>query len=213
MIAQRIVNIFHHLDFIYKLTKNYKIERKYFEISQSLTNKVHFDWIIDQSIQSLIAHISQIIKSKKEEFFARSSNEPEKIKDENENFKTPQIFIEQMFQLYRNGLIDDKMLEDQVALMIFGVRHWEHWEFSKLKWNVFFQGNETSALTTSHVILMLAMHPDIQEKAVRELEEIYDDEYEHTDSEKLTKLSYLEMIMKETRKWINVEALIKIFKG
>lgn len=67
-----------------------------------------------------------------------------------------------------------------------------------------FQGNETSALTTSHVILMLAMHPNIQEKAVRELEEIYDDEYEQTDSEKLTKLSYLEMIMKETRKWINV---------
>lgn len=47
---------------------------------------------------------------------------------------------------------------------------------------------------------MLAMHPDIQERAVKELESIYDDEYQQTDSEKLTKLSYLEMIMKETRK-------------
>lgn len=51
---------------------------------------------------------------------------------------------------------------------------------------------------------MLAMHPEIQEKAVKELEEIYDDENQQTDSEKLSKLSYLEMIMKETCKSIIV---------
>lgn len=44
------------------------------------------------------------------------------------------------------------------------------------------------------------MHPDIQDKAVRELEEIYDNEYEETDVDKLSKLQYLEMIMKETCK-------------
>lgn len=59
---------------------------------------------------------------KKEEFLARSATDEDIIPSENENFKTPQIFIEQMFQLYKKGLVDDKMMEDQVALMIFGVR-------------------------------------------------------------------------------------------
>ncbi|KAJ6644468.1 Cytochrome P450 4c21 [Pseudolycoriella hygida] len=159
MIAQRIANIFYHPDIIYQKTNSYKAERKYFEISQSLPNK--------------------IINTKKKEFLARPANDESVTPDDDGNHKTPQIFIEQMFQLYEKGLVDDKMMEDQVALMIFG-------------------GNETSALATSHIILMLAMHPDIQEKAMKELEEIYDDEDQVTDSDKLSKLSYLEMIMKET---------------
>lgn len=138
---------------------------------------------------------------KKEEFLARSAIDQDKTPSVEENFKTPQIFIEQMFQLYKKGLVDDKMMEDQVALMIFGVRFGILCLRNKTKNKiVVFQGNETSALTSSHIVLMLAMHPDIQEKVVKELEEIYDDENQQTDSEKLTKLSYLEMVMKETRK-------------
>lgn len=53
---------------------------------------------------------------------AKSVNEGDVETNDKENFKTPQIFIDQLFQLYKNGLVDDKMIEDQVALMIFGVR-------------------------------------------------------------------------------------------
>lgn len=63
----------------------------------------------------------QIIKSKKEEFFARSEKDQDKESDENENFKSPQIFIEQLFKLYKKKLVDDTMIKDQVNLLIFGV--------------------------------------------------------------------------------------------
>lgn len=63
----------------------------------------------------------QIIKSKKEEFFARPEKDQDKESDENENFKSPQIFIEQLFKLYKKKLVDDTMIKDQVNLLIFGV--------------------------------------------------------------------------------------------
>lgn len=44
------------------------------------------------------------------------------------------------------------------------------------------------------------MHPEIQEKAVKELEEVYEHEDTETDFEKLSRLSYLEMIVKEASK-------------
>ncbi|XP_037041326.1 cytochrome P450 4C1-like isoform X1 [Bradysia coprophila] len=158
MIAQRIVNVFHHFDFIYKLTNTYKTERKYLDIAESLPDR--------------------IIKSKKEEFFATPEKDQDKESDENENFKTPQIFIQQLFKLYKKKLVDDTMIKDQVNLLIFG-------------------GNDTSALATSHAILLLAMHPEVQKRAVKELEEVYDDENTDSDFEKLSRLPYLEMIVKE----------------
>lgn len=45
------------------------------------------------------------------------------------------------------------------------------------------------------------MHPEIQEKAVKELEEVYEHEDSETDFEKLSRLPYLEMIVKEASKW------------
>lgn len=123
MIAQRIVNVWHHFDFIYKRTKTYRIERKYLDIAEDLPNRVDiltkilfFCSVYQVSILSL-----QIIKSKKEEFFARSEKDQDKESDENENYKTPQIFIEQLFKLYKKKLVDDTMIKDQVNLLIFGV--------------------------------------------------------------------------------------------
>lgn len=65
----------------------------------------------------------QIIKAKKEEFFSKPENDQDKEFDENENFKTPQIFIQQLFKLYKKKLVDDTMIKDQVNLLIFGVEY------------------------------------------------------------------------------------------
>lgn len=49
------------------------------------------------------------------------------------------------------------------------------------------------------------MHPEIQEKAVKELEDVYEDEDTESDFDRLSRLPYLEMIVKEAstepRKW------------
>lgn len=55
-------------------------------------------------------------------------------------------------------------------------------------------------MATSHAVLLLAMHPDVQEKAVKELEDVYENEDEESDFEKLSRLPYLEMIVKEASK-------------
>lgn len=125
MIAQRIVNVLHHFDFIYKRTKTYKIERQYLDIAEALPNRVCrivFFVSFVACISRTISLFIQIIKSKKEEFFAKSNADQDKEPDENENFKTPQIFIEQLFKLYKKKLVDDTMIKDQVNLLIFGVK-------------------------------------------------------------------------------------------
>lgn len=61
-----------------------------------------------------------------------------------------------------------------------------------------FQGNETSALVTSHMLLMLAMHQDMQERVVNELREVYETATSRSTIESISKLHYLEQVMKET---------------
>lgn len=39
----------------------------------------------------------------------------------NESFKEPQIFVNELFKLKEAGLIDDKMVDDQIITMIAGV--------------------------------------------------------------------------------------------
>lgn len=132
----------------------------------------------------------QIIDAKKLEYFTRNplklndqakEQETDEDGDTGHSYETPQIFIEQLFGLYSNGTIDDKSIKDQVNLMIFA-------------------GNDTSALTLAHAIVLLAMHPHVQEKAVEEVDRVYGDAaidapstYEH-----VTKLAYVEQVIRET---------------
>lgn len=45
---------------------------------------------------------------------------------------------------------------------------------------------------------MLALHPEVQEKVVRELKEVYETADATIDYNSLSKLKYLDMIVKET---------------
>lgn len=68
----------------------------------------------------------------------------------------------------------------------------------------FGQGNETSALTTSNTILMLAMYPEIQERVFKELTEVYDTNSSESTMELIGKLEYMEMVIKETMRLLPV---------
>lgn len=65
------------------------------------------------------------------------------------------------------------------------------------------QGQETSAITVSTVLLMLAMHKNIQEKVVDELKTSINDSI---DFDTLNQLPYLEMVIKETMRLFPVAA-------
>lgn len=129
---------------------------------------------------------NQIIEEKKDEYFAQNpTHMPDDTMDANDedgpSYDTPQIFINKLFGIYSRKGIDDKGICDQVNMMIFA-------------------GNDTSALTTAHAMLMLAMHPEIQKRAAEEVDQVCADipmdaplTYNH-----VAKLVYIEQILMET---------------
>lgn len=87
--------------------------------------------------------------------------------------------MNELFKLHHKKLIDDQLLDGQIFTILIG-------------------GNETSALTMSHAILMFAMNPDIQERAFHEIKDAHETQTSPSHVEALSKLEYLEMCVKET---------------
>jgi cytochrome P450 family 4 len=59
----------------------------------------------------------------------------------------------------------------------------------------------------SHVILLLAMHPNIQEKVFAELKEVFPNKDSYITAEDLKQLVYLEMAIKESMRLLTVVPL------
>lgn len=98
--------------------------------------------------------------------------------DSDQMYNTPQILIDQLFELHFNGKLDDKIIRDQVETIVIA-------------------GNETTALSLSYIILLLAMHPAIQETVYEELRMVFDSQNEETAYEHIQRLSYLDRVIKE----------------
>uniref|UniRef100_A0A182M2E4 Cytochrome P450 n=1 Tax=Anopheles culicifacies TaxID=139723 RepID=A0A182M2E4_9DIPT len=73
---------------------------------------------------------------------------------------------------------------------------------------IIFAGNETSAMTVANTILLLAMHPDVQEKLFSELKTHCSPEVENIRYETLSRLTYLEMVLKESLRLLPIAAVI-----
>lgn len=143
--------------------------------------------LLPDKLKRLIAF--QIRKLKEKEFYESKFFEQNEELKEDEFFSTPQIFVNELFKLHQKKLIDDQLLDDQILTMLVG-------------------GNETSALTMSNVILMLAMHPEIQEKVFHEIKDVHESQTSHSDAEVLSKLDYLEMCIKESLRLFPVAPFI-----
>ncbi|XP_049542626.1 probable cytochrome P450 313a4 [Anopheles darlingi] len=71
-----------------------------------------------------------------------------------------------------------------------------------------YAGHDTSALTLSNTLLLLAMHPDVQERAVTEIREYYGAFDEDIQYEALQQLAYLEMVLKESLRLFPVAPIV-----
>jgi cytochrome P450 family 313 len=56
----------------------------------------------------------------------------------------------------------------------------------------------------SNTMLLLAMYPDVQEKVLEELKEVFPDQHCEITTEHLQKLVYLEMVLKESMRFLTV---------
>lgn len=95
-----------------------------------------------------------------------------------ETYKSPQVLIDKLLELYFDGQFQERIIKEQIETVIIA-------------------GNETSALTISYVLLLLAMHPEIQERLYDELRSVYDTQTEDSTYEQVQKLPYLDAVLKE----------------
>ncbi|XP_055605411.1 probable cytochrome P450 313b1 [Uranotaenia lowii] len=102
------------------------------------------------------------------------------------------IYIDEILRLAEEThVFDEQDMKDELDTIILG-------------------GNETSALTLSHVMLMLAMHEDVQERVYNEIISVTGSKDPTTPIlyEQIPKLAYTEMTIKETMRLLPVGPLL-----
>uniref|UniRef100_A0A182XWK4 Uncharacterized protein n=1 Tax=Anopheles stephensi TaxID=30069 RepID=A0A182XWK4_ANOST len=118
----------------------------------------------------------------------QSSKPDEKLPTD--EYCKPQIYIDQLFRLAKEtDVFDEQAIRDEIDTIILG-------------------GNETSALTLSHVVLMLAIHQDVQQRVYEEMVATLDGSIGEVENEHLSRLTYMEMVLKETMRLFPVGPII-----
>ncbi|XP_059611827.1 uncharacterized protein LOC132258514 [Phlebotomus argentipes] len=113
---------------------------------------------------------SSVIEEKKQEYLTEMSNESE---------TKPNILINRLIKLMMDKELGLDEVKDEVDTMIAA-------------------GHDTSALTISFALLMLAIHQDVQDKVLEEMLSINPSPDAQMTFEDATKLTYTEMVIKET---------------
>uniref|UniRef100_A0A182P056 Uncharacterized protein n=1 Tax=Anopheles epiroticus TaxID=199890 RepID=A0A182P056_9DIPT len=176
-IGVRIFNIFLHIDFIYQFTELYRNEMRAINICQQFTRK--------------------IIQDKREEiarFFGENGTQPDRDAAEEQHYRKPQIFIDQLMKM---------PLADPTAQ-----RHFSDEEISDHIYTMIVAGNETSATQLAHTCLLLAMHPEVQAKAYDEVAGLIFSPDQEITIELMKDLHYVECVLKESMRLMPVAPIV-----
>ncbi|KAK7588225.1 hypothetical protein V9T40_005470 [Parthenolecanium corni] len=115
----------------------------------------------------------KILKLKREKFLEEKSNNVTKEE------KSYNSFIDILMNTHEAKHFTDEDVADEVLTIMFAA-------------------TETSALITSFALLMLAMHPQIQEKVYEELRETFENSDRPMTTDEINKLTFLDQCIKET---------------
>uniref|UniRef100_A0A1B0CKF6 Cytochrome n=1 Tax=Lutzomyia longipalpis TaxID=7200 RepID=A0A1B0CKF6_LUTLO len=158
-----------------------------------ITVPYHIEWIYrlsslynveKKALKAVNQFLDGIIKLKRTMFDEAADAEEERREElaklNNEEIETkPKIVINQLFRYWTRGQLDFQDVRDELDVMIY-------------------TGSDTSTHLASYTLLMLAIHPNIQEKVVEELQSVFYDETVPFDYDSIKQLTYLEMVIKET---------------
>ncbi|XP_055702900.1 cytochrome P450 4C1-like isoform X2 [Phlebotomus papatasi] len=153
----------------------------------------HIDWIFNlskmyriqmESMAVIHNFFDRIIKMKRELFDEVADAEEERREElallNNEEIEQkPKIVINQLFRYWVKGHIDFKDVRGELDVMLYSA-------------------SDTTTNLASYTLLMLAMHPKVQEKALEELKRVFVDESILIDYDSIKQLQYLDMVIKET---------------
>lgn len=104
-------------------------------------------------------------------------------------YKSPQVTIDQLNRFYFQGKFSDKVVKDQIEIILGA-------------------GFDSSSLTLSFALLLLAMYPDVQEKLFDELHSCNDDQNDTKTNEQIQQLLYLDCVVKESMRLFPVGSFL-----
>ncbi|CRK91006.1 CLUMA_CG004694, isoform A [Clunio marinus] len=116
-------------------------------------------------------------------------DEKEKTFDISDISDKPQIFIDQLFK--KRSEFNRNEIEDEIGTIVG-------------------TGYETSAYSLSLGVVLLALHPKIQEKLYDELKNVFRSANEEVSEDNLPQLTYLDLVVKEIlRYWPPVSVIVR----
>ncbi|XP_058823417.1 cytochrome P450 4C1-like isoform X2 [Topomyia yanbarensis] len=191
-VGLRMFNANLHPEIVYRYTRFYRHEMNARKICYAFTDKI----IIEKMEE--FAHVRQRNDTNNNpnaltngtDGKAANNKVIEEEKDDMLAYKKPQIFIDQLMTI---PLPDGKLFT--------------HAEITDHIYTMIAAGNETSATQAAHTALLLAMHPEIQEKAVAELKEVMPTADTAYTPEILKQLEYMDRIIKESTRLCPVAAV------
>lgn len=143
------------------------------------------------------AYLGKIILSRKE-IFDRVQGDKTEDKEQTEIDELvdgqPKTVINQLLKNWANGTIEYKDVFDEVDVLTY-------------------TGADTSTHLAAYTLLMLAMHPDVQQRVIDELKSVFVSRDIPVDYDSLKQLTYLEVVIKETLRLFPVIPYIGRWSG
>ncbi|XP_055605610.1 cytochrome P450 4V2-like [Uranotaenia lowii] len=156
-LGERMLNVNQHLGFIYRFSKEYKIDQHSRLLCNDFTDK--------------------IIRERKREL---KSEENDTTIDKEETLRKSLNFLDQILTIKNEngkGFPDEEIPDHLYTIMS--------------------SAHDTSALTTAYTCLFLAMYPEVQNKVLEEMNEVFYNPSVEVNQDTLKQLEYTEMVIKE----------------
>lgn len=177
LIATRMIKVWLHMEWTYRLSKLYDFEKKAYKIIK--------------------AYLGKIILSRKE-IFDRVQGDQREEKENTEIDELvdgqPKTVINQLLRNWANGTLDYKDVFDEIDVLVY-------------------TGSDTTTHLAAYTLLMLAMHPGVQDRVIEELKSVFISRDIPVDYNSLKQLPYLEIVIKETLRLFPVIPYIGRWSG
>uniref|UniRef100_A0A182X361 Uncharacterized protein n=1 Tax=Anopheles quadriannulatus TaxID=34691 RepID=A0A182X361_ANOQN len=142
-----------------------------------------------QKVRVKLEHVVNPILYGKRERIAKQKLENAHSEDE-EHYRKPMVFLDQLLHTQRGG------------------RDLEMQEIENHLYTIIGAGSETTANQVAFILLMLAMHPEVQDRVYEEIVSIYGSAAPDLSYETISAQTYLEQVIKETMRVYPVAPLI-----